>query len=140
MARKVVLTWYNGTNEHRPVAAIEVLLADNVEMFYPNRPSAFVGIQAFREWYAGVLQQFFDETHEVEWWEIKLNGSSASVTVIVRWEARQWTVGLARSSYEAHLSRQHFQIERFPENGRVVITKKIVEIFESTAPIYGVGQ
>ena len=139
MVRNVVLTWYSSTNEHRPVEEFEPLLAEDVEMRYPNTPEAFTGRAAFRKWYADVLQVYFDETHEVQSWDIQIDGHRAVAIVTVRWEARSWPVGAARSKYAASLSRQRFEIERAPADGRVYIRKKIAETFERTAPIFGVG-
>jgi hypothetical protein len=134
-----VLTWYASTNDHRPVADFEMLLSEDVEMRYPNKEEPFTGRAAFRKWYDEVLKIFFDETHEVESWDIKIDGNRAVAVVIVRWEARAWPVGAARSQYQASLSRQRFEIERAPGDGRVYIQKKIAETFEKTAPLYGVG-
>ena len=138
IVRNVILTWYQGTNDHRPVEQIEALLASDVEMRYPNRPDPFVGRQAFRDWYADVLTKYFDETHLVESWDIAIEGVLATATVVVRWETRAWEVGAARSTYRAYLSRQRFRLAR-RENGRVEITAKIAESFEPTAPLHGVG-
>ena len=88
MVRNVILTWYHGTNNHRPVEQLEVLLAPDVEMYYPNRSEPFVGRQAFRDWYADVLARFFDETHIVESWQITIDGAQAMAVVVVRWETR----------------------------------------------------
>lgn len=139
MVRNIILTWYNGTNEHLPVEQIEVLLSPEVEMYYPNRPDPFVGRQAFRDWYADVLAKYFDETHIVESWEISIEGAQATAVVVVRWETRSWEVGAARSEYRAHLSRQRFRVAR-QEGGQVEILAKIAETFEDTAPIYGIGE
>ena len=139
MVRNVILTWYSSTNEHRPVEEFETMLSEDVEMRYPNRDEPFTGREAFREWYANVLKIYFDETHEVESWDIKLDENRAIAVVVVRWEARSWPVGAARSKYEAFLSRQRFEIDRSVQDGRAYIRKKIVETSETTAPLYGVG-
>jgi hypothetical protein len=139
MVRNVILTWYSGTNEHRPVAEIETMLSEDVQMKYPDQPEPLIGKAGFREWYANVLKKYFDETHEVESWNITIDGNQATVTVIVRWEARSWPVGVARSKYEAFLTRQHFMLQRSVENGEVLIREKIAETFEKTAPLYEVG-
>lgn len=138
MARHVVLTWYAGTNDHKPVEQLLMLLADDVEMRYPNRDQAFTGKGAFREWYADVLGQYFDETHQVEAWDIQVEGPKARVKVVVRWERRSWKPREARSRYEASLSKQSLELVRSPD-GRLLIHKKIVETFEPTAPIFAVG-
>lgn len=140
MVQNVVLTWYTSTNDHRPVEDFETMLSEDVQMRYPNRPEPFLGRSAFRIWYAGVLKLYFDETHEVESWDIKVEGSKAVAVVVVRWEARSWVEGAARSKYEAFLSRQRFEMDRSTEDGRVYIRKKIVETFEKTAPLYSLGR
>ena len=139
MVKNLILTWYSGTNDHRPVEGLLAMLADDVEMRYPNRAEPFTGKEAFKAWYADVLTKYFDETHHVESCEIKADGNSATATVTVRWERRTWEAGTAKSSYSASLSRQKFEFSRDPATGRVVIRKKIVEKFEPTSPIFGVG-
>ena len=139
MARNIVLTWYSSTNEHRPVDECENLLSEDVQMTYPNTKEPLVGRAGFRKWYADVLNKYFDETHEVESWNVKLDSNQATAVVVVRWEARSWPAGIARSKYEAFLSRQRFEIQRSAEDGRAYILRKDVETFERTAPIYGIG-
>ena len=139
MVKNLILTWYTGTNDHHPVEELLVLLADDVEMRYPFRKDPFTGKDAFRAWYADVLTKFFDETHHVESCDIKTDGNSATAIVVVRWERRTWEPGAVNSHYVASLSRQRFEFSRDPATGRVVIRKKIVETFEPTAPIFGVG-
>ncbi len=138
MVRNVILTWYSSTNEHLPVEEFESLLAEDVEMLYPDTKEPLKGKAAFRSWYGDVLKKYFDETHEVDSWDIKIADNKAFVTVFGRWEFRSWVTGEARSKYSAILTRQRFEITRSMENGRVTIDKKIVETFEKTAPIYGV--
>lgn len=45
----MILGWYHATNEHLPAAELELMLADNVRMSYPNRSEIIEGIPAFRE-------------------------------------------------------------------------------------------
>lgn len=139
MIKNVILTWYTGTNDHHPVGELLALLADDVEMRYPNRAEPFTGKEAFKAWYADVLAKYFDETHHVESCEVKTDGNTAAANVVVRWERRTWEPGTAKSRYDASLSRQHFEFSRDPATGRVTIRKKIVETFEPTAPIFGKG-
>ena len=139
MIRRIVLTWYASTNEHRPVEEFETMLSENVEMRYPNKPEPVIGRNAFRSWYANVLQLYFDETHEVESWKVSIDGTSAVAEVIVRWEYRSWQVGAARSKYDAYLSRQRFDMEQNRDSGATFITRKTVLTFDRTTPLYGIG-
>lgn len=137
MVRNLVTNWYRGTTDHVPVAELEIMLADDVTMKYPGSEEPFTGIAAFRNWYADVLEKYFDETHAVERWDISIDDGRADVVVVVRWERRSWRTGDALSSYAAYLSRQRFRIERSPEDGRVFIREKHAETFEPTAAVYG---
>jgi hypothetical protein len=137
MVRNVILKWYDSTSEHVPVEDFEHMLSEDVEMLYFNRSEPFVGRAAFREWYADVLNRFFDEVHEVEAWNIELHRRRAIARVVTRWEARSWTVGEPYSKYEGYLTHQLFEIERSEVDGRVEIKRKIVESAQSTTPIYG---
>jgi glyoxylase I family protein len=133
----VVLNWYQGTNDHIPIAELEHMLNEGVQMKYPNTPEPIVGVESFRKWYADVLQKYFDETHAVESLSIDLSGSTAKANVVVRWENRSWPLGAALSQYSAYLSKQRFVVARCPDSGRVVIKEKHVLTFEQTMPIYG---
>ncbi len=104
----------------------------------PNQSGVVVGLPGFREWYAGVPAQFFDETHVVETADIALSGDHAVADLTVRWETRSWKAGSARSEYHAYLSHQKICVARRGD-GRVVITSKIVSPLGPTAPLYGVG-
>jgi hypothetical protein len=139
MIRNVILTWYTGTNDHHPVEHLLPMLAEDVEMRYPNRPEPFIGKDAFKEWYADVLKTYFDETHHIEACDIKVDGNSATAAVVVRWERRTWEPGEAKSKYAASLSYQTIVFARDPSNGRITIRKKSVDKFDPTAPIFGVG-
>ena len=138
MVLTVLRTWFHGTNEHVPVERLETLLASDVEMHYPTQSGVVVGLPGFREWYAGVLAQFFDETHVVETADIAISGDHAVANLTVRWETRSWKVGSAHSEYHAYLSHQKIGLGRLGD-GRVVITSKIVSPLEPTAPFYGMG-
>lgn len=137
--RNLVLNWYNATNEHLPVEELELMLAADVRMTYPNLPELIVGIPAFRSWYAGVLALYFDETHVVEKWEISLDSATTTATafVVVRWETRSWTPNARTSTYGAYLSKQKFVITQRQSDGAIVIAEKHVLTFEPTAAVYG---
>jgi len=136
MVKNVVLCWYEGTNDHKPPGNLLALLTDDVEMRYPYIEKPFTGKEAFSAWYADVLMKYFDETHNVESWDIKVDGQLAKVAVVVRWERRAWKPGEATSHYEAFISHQRLELVRSPVDGSIRIQKKVVESFEKTAPVY----
>lgn len=138
--KNFILSWYHSTNDHLPKEDLLRFLDDNVEFIYPDTPKPVVGKQAFLDWYARALDQYFDETHTIEKWKsIEIKGDHATVSLVVRWEYRTWKTGEARSQYQANLAHQRWEIQRNPADGSFKTMKKIVESFEKTAPIYEVG-
>jgi hypothetical protein len=137
MVRNLITNWYHSMNDHVPVEDMTKMLADDVQMTYPEVGHPFVGIPAFRDWYAGVVSKYFDQTHQVEKWDIHIDGDLADVALVVRWEHRSWVSGEATSTYAANLSHQRLRIERSPEDGRVLIREKHAIRFEPTSAVYG---
>lgn len=139
--KNFILSWYGGTNDHVPKEKLLAFLSEEVEFFYPDRPAPVIGKKAFVDWYENALKNYFDETHYIEKWKsIEIRGERAEVAVVVRWEYRTWKPGEAKSEYHANLAHQRWEIGRDATDGRFVILKKIVEQFDATAPIFGVGQ
>lgn len=134
--KNLVLNWYQGTNEHIPVAELEQLLFEEVKMSYPNTAGIIEGRAGFRQWYAGVLARYFDEIHQVEAWHITITGNTAVAQVTVRWETRSWPVGERISQYQAFLSQQRFVIQQ-NKAGEVLIYEKHVETFDAVPALYG---
>ncbi len=138
--KNFILSWYHSTNDHRPQEELLAFLDDRVEFLYPNRPAPLIGKQAFLDWYADALNQYFDETHTIEKWKtFKIERDTAVVSLVVRWEYRTWKPGEAKSQYHANIAHQRWEIRRDPKDGRFKTMKKSVESFEPTAPIYAVG-
>jgi hypothetical protein len=135
--RNLITNWYHSMNDHVPVDEMAKMLADDVQMTYPEVGHPFIGIPAFRDWYAGVVTKYFDQTHLVEKWDIHIDSDRADVAVVVRWEHRSWESGEATSTYAANLSHQRFRIERSPEDGRVLIREKHAITFGPTSAVYG---
>ena len=138
--KNFILSWYHSTNDHLPKEVLLPFLDEKVEFIYPDTPKPVIGKQAFLDWYARALDQYFDETHTIEKWKsIEIKGDHASVSLVVRWEYRTWKTGEARSEYHANLAHQRWEIQRNPADGSFKTIKKTVESFEPTAPIYQVG-
>ena len=136
MVQNALLGWYAGTNDHKPVEQLLKYLADDVQMYYPDSPKPITGKEAFVAWYANALVHYFDETHQIESIDIRIEGRKATVAVVVRWECRMWAPGDAKSSYQAFLSHQRVEFEKSAADGRLLMTKKFVDALEKTAPLY----
>ncbi|QAZ68275.1 hypothetical protein C3Y92_14005 [Solidesulfovibrio carbinolicus] len=139
--QNVILGWFATTNEHRPTAELLAFADDNIEFRYPNLPDIQHGHAALRAWYENILKWAFDEVHEVVNWErIEIKDNRAVVKLLVRWERREWIVGEAHSRYLANFSWQTYELKKLPSDGRILVTKKTVDKYEPTTPIYQPAQ
>lgn len=139
--RNIILGWFATTNEHRPTEELLAFADENIEIRYPNLPAAQKGHEALRAWYEDIMKWAFDETHEVvDWQSIAIDGNRAVVKLLVRWERREWKVGEAHSRYLANFSWQTYELERDPQTGRILVTKKSVDKYEPVAPVHQPAQ
>ena len=95
--RRFAAAWYLALDNHAPVEDLSALLADDVQMVFPEK--TLPGLADFQAWYAGgryadgsdapgVINIFFDENHTVV--SVEVLGRSAheaEVKVIVAWQA-----------------------------------------------------
>jgi hypothetical protein len=81
--------WYQALDRHLPLDEVtEFLIDDGLEMRFPEATAR--GHAGFAEWYQAVTNRFFDEKHVITKVEGTIHGDEATVTVLVRWEARVW--------------------------------------------------
>ena len=58
-----VADWYRKLDIHAPAEELISMVADQVEMQFPE--GTVRGVEEFRAWYEGVIRLFFDELHTV---------------------------------------------------------------------------
>ena len=74
---------------HVPMVDILPYLADDeLKMIFPE--ATVYGHAGFEGWYQRVIRIFFDEVHTVKSVESTIDGDTASVKVVVQWEASVW--------------------------------------------------
>jgi hypothetical protein len=81
--------WYRKLDVHEPLDNFKPLLAEAVEMVFPE--ATVTGFEGFAGWYDRVINIFFDEVHTVK--AVKLISATpeqAEVKVVVKWEASVW--------------------------------------------------
>ena len=108
---KFAAAWYLGLDQHAPEEALAVLVADDVEMVFPE--ATLHGVSDFLAWYRGgnysngdkapgVINIFFDENHNVVSVEPTLTPEGADVKIVVAWQA-SWFVPPAAKSKRTSL-------------------------------------
>lgn len=97
--RDTVAQWYGALDRHDDVdSLLPYLLDEGLEMRFPETTAR--GHAGFREWYGVVTRRFFDEQHTVTGVEIHRDGpTSATLAVVVNWQARIWDPPAPRSSW-----------------------------------------
>lgn len=115
--------WYRLLDVHAPLVDVLPLLSDKPEMVFPE--VTLSGLAGFEGWYARVVRIFFDEVHNVKKVAPVINGAEATVKVVVEWAASTWTPPDATSK-RIHLDADQDWIVRRAEDGRIVITRYIV--------------
>jgi hypothetical protein len=116
--------WYKLLDVHAPQVDFLPLLANKeLEMVFPE--ATIYGHAGFEGWFQRVIRIFFDEVHTVKEVSPEIDGDSASVKVVVQWEASLWN---APEAYSKRIKCDAYQTwEMKIIAGKLVITKYIVD-------------
>lgn len=125
-AEALARDWFRALDVHAPLADVRKFLHhSNLRMVFPE--ATLTSIEAFDEWYEGVIRIFFDEAHEhVTVVPIDDDGRYA---VTVEWSAQTWTPPSARSAHIHMLARQTWRMSP-DENGTLRIDEYVVDALE----------
>jgi hypothetical protein len=133
---KLATDWYRKLDVHAPMVELLPLLIDEgLEMVFPE--ATVYGYAGFEGWFQRVIRIFFDEVHTLKTVESTINGDTASVKVVVKWEASVWN---APEAYSKRITLDAFQTweVKAGEDGRALITKYTVdglEYYEGSATL-----
>lgn len=117
--------WYQKLDVHAPMVELLPMLADKeLEMVFPE--ATVYGYAGFEGWFQRVIRIFFDEVHTVKVVEPVINGDTASVKVVVQWEASVWNGPDAKSKRINADAYQTWEVKPNTE-GDVIITKYVVD-------------
>jgi ketosteroid isomerase-like protein len=122
--------WYKALDVHAPVAELHAMILDGPdnEMAWPEGPTH--GHAEFTVWYEKVIRRFFDEVHTLKKVEPSIDGDSASVEVVVNWQASVWEPPNPKSKLLHMDAFQTWEVVRSPDTGRAVIKRYVVDGFE----------
>ncbi len=85
---RFVAAWYRKLDIHAPWEELQSQVAEQgLEMQFPE--GSISGVDAFRNWYEGVIRIFFDEVHTVTRVSTTWKGDRSVVDVVVNWQARR---------------------------------------------------
>jgi hypothetical protein len=120
-----VADWYRQLDIHAPSEQLVSMVADQVEMQFPE--GAVHGVEAFRTWYEGVIRLFFDELHAVTHVGITWRDGRCLLDVVVNWQARRWNPPAPRSEWIGFDAYQRWEMIPSPASGRPVVVRYIVD-------------
>ena len=125
---KLAEVWYRKLDVHAPqVELLPLIIDEGLEMVFPE--ATVYGWAGFEGWFQRVVRIFFDEVHTVKSVVADITGDTATVKVVVQWEASVWN---APEAYSKRIACDAFQTWEVKSNdaGKVVITKYIVDGLE----------
>lgn len=118
--------WYRKLDVHAPMVECLPMLADaDLEMRFPE--ATIKGWAGFEGWFQTVVRIFFDEVHTVKSTKAKISGETATVKVVVRWEASRWKSPAAKSERIIADAYQTWIVRRSAATGRPEIVIYIVD-------------
>ncbi len=120
-----VADWYRKLDIHAPAEELISMVADQVEMQFPE--GTVRGVEEFRTWYEGVIRLFFDELHTVTRVGIVWRDDRYRLDVIVNWQARRWNPPAPRSEWIGFDAYQRWEMIASPASGRPVVVRYIVD-------------
>lgn len=123
--QELARAWYRKLDVHAPVAEYASMLADDVEMVFPE--ATLKGFDGFTGWYERVIRIFFDEVHTVKQATMQPRGAEADVKVVVRWEASVWKPPAATSERIVLDAYQTWVISRSARTQKPVISRYVVD-------------
>lgn len=125
-----VADWYRLLDAHAPADELVARVAElGLEMQLPE--GTLSGVEAFRQWYEGVIRLFFDEAHTLKTVEVTLQpDGGAAADIVVNWQARRWWPPARNSQWIGFDAYQHWVLAHSPATGRPVITRYIVDRME----------
>jgi hypothetical protein len=131
--QELATIWYKKLDVHASVEEFKPLLAANgLKMIFPE--ATLAGWEKFSDWYQGghdlpgVINIFFDEVHEVKSVEYTQTGDdTATVKVVVKWEASVWNAPDAKSKRIRLDAYQTWEVIRSKDTGKLVVVTYIVD-------------
>ncbi len=118
--------WYRKLDVHDPLDEYRPLLAEDVEMVFPE--ATVYGFEGYTGWYNAVINIFFDEMHTVK--EVTLldvRETDADVKVVVQWEASAWVPPQATSRRIKCDAYQTWVVQRSSTTRQPIVARYVVD-------------
>lgn len=123
---ELVYTWYKKLDVHAPVEEVlPLLVSSGLEMRFPE--GTLKTVDEFKGWYKKVTNLFFDETHAMKMLDIARDGETATVKLVVNWQAHVWNPPAAKSKWLGFDAVQTWIVKRDTKTGKAAIATYIVD-------------
>lgn len=127
-----VAAWFRALDFHVPIEEAARFLADrNLHVQFPD--GDIRDFDSFKKWYDRVTNLFFDENHTVQSVRASIEGSQATVDVVVGWQASWWEAPAAKSKRVSMDAHQRWVVRRSTKNAyglEIVTYNATVEPFK----------
>jgi len=127
--KEMAAVWYKKLDVHAPLEEFIPLLAkdeDGLKMVFPE--ATVEGFEGFKGWYDRVIGIFFDEVHTLKEVNPTIDGNTATVKVVVNWQASVWNPPAPNSERIKLDAYQTWEVIRSAEGKPVVKTYIVDEL------------
>jgi hypothetical protein len=113
--REFAAAWFRALDNHDPIEQCYAMLADSgLNMQFPD--GDIRDFDSFKKWYDRVTNLFFDENHNVQSIEMRMEGNIAVVDVVVGWQASWWEPPTAKSKRTSMDATQRWTVRPSTRN------------------------
>jgi hypothetical protein len=113
--------WYHQLDVHAPMVDVLPMLSEaGLTMRFPE--ATLTTLADFEGWYQRVIRIFFDEVHKVKEVTARIDGDTATVHVVVEWQASVWNPPAANSARIKLDADQDWIVTRSAVTGKPVIS------------------
>lgn len=113
--KEFVAAWYRALDFHVPIEEAATFLADEgLHVVFPD--GDITDFASFKKWYDRVTNLFFDENHNVQSVESRIDGDTAVVDIVVGWQASWWEAPAAKSKRTSMDATQRWTVRRTDRN------------------------
>jgi len=127
-----VAAWYQALDFHLPIEQVYPMLAvEGLRVVFPD--GDITDHASFKVWYDRVINLFFNENHYVQSVESEIHGDTATLNIVVGWQASWWEPPAAKSKRVSMDATQRWTVRRTDKNGyglEIVTYNATVEPFK----------
>lgn len=127
----LVYSWFQKITNKASLDEMLAMLTHNELGMQLHFPETTVRSHAdFQRWYEEVTNRYFDQVHDLKMLAVDLNGTRATVTLVVNWQAYTWKPPAPYSEWQGFNVHQTWTVDRESGSGKPLIITYNVDKFD----------